>query len=180
MKLIKQNNKLKASKLILYYSYQDYFVWLIKDMRRNELIKEINSLYKGDIDDIDELREKLKSEVDELKDKNKIIKEYLKSISEFENIFQNDGYYLFSSNYNENAFLIGYLFLKPFLNKYNQNFDSLKISLKENFISFNEAINGFKELSNEWRNVYYCLKNRKSDSDWVNKFFTVDLPKNIY
>ena len=100
----KISNKLKASKLILYYSYQDYFFWLIKDMRRNELIKEINSLYKGDIDDIDELREKLKSEVDELEDKNKIIKEYLKSISEFENIFQNDGYYLFSSNYNENAF----------------------------------------------------------------------------
>ena len=102
---------MKASKLILYYSYQDYFVWLMKDMRRNELIEEINSLYKGDIDDVDELREKLKSEVDELEDKNKIIKEYLKSISEFENIFENNGYYLNSSNYNENTFLIGYLFL---------------------------------------------------------------------
>ena len=74
--------KLKASKLILYYSYQDYFVRLMKDTRRNELFEEINSLYKGDIDDIDELREKLKSEVDEIKDKNKVIFccEYIKMI----------------------------------------------------------------------------------------------------
>ena len=54
----------------------------MKDTRRNELFEEINSLYKGDIDDIDELREKLKSEVDEIKDKNKVIFccEYIKMI----------------------------------------------------------------------------------------------------
>ena len=53
--------KLKTAKLILSYSYKDYFDWLMKDKRRNELIEKINNLYEGDkINDIDKLREKYK------------------------------------------------------------------------------------------------------------------------
>ena len=86
----------------------------MKDNRRNELIEKINTLYKRDkISDIDELRDKLRSQVDDIKDKGIIIKEYLESIQEFKKIFENDGYYLSASDYNENSFLMGYLFLKP-------------------------------------------------------------------
>jgi len=174
------NKKLQVSKLILSYSYQDYFVWLMKDKRRNELIDKINILYKGDkIFDIDELREELKIKVDKIEDKNIIINEYLKSIIPFKNILENDGYYLDSSKYNETTFLIGYLFSSQYLNKYNQNFINLKNSLKEYCTSFNKAIDGINELSKEWKIVYESLNIHKSDSEWINKFFIVDLPKDI-
>ena len=62
--------KLKTAKLILSYSYKDYFDWLMKDKRRNELIEKINNLYEGDkINDIDKLREKYKTQVDKIEKK---------------------------------------------------------------------------------------------------------------
>ena len=174
------NKKLKASKLILSYSYKDYFVWLMKNKRRNEMIDKINILFKGDkIYEIDELREKLQSQVDKIGDKNVIINEYFQSIIQFKNIFEKDDYYLDSSNYDETTLLVGYLFLKSFLTKYNQNYISLKNSLKEYSSSFNKAIDGFYELSKEWKNAYESLKIHKSDSEWINRFFIVDLPKDM-
>jgi len=90
--------ELQGSKLILSYSYQDYFEWLMKNKRRNELSDKINTLYKGDkIYEIDELREKLQNQVDLIKDKSIIVNEYLKSFISFKNILENDGYYLDSS-----------------------------------------------------------------------------------
>ena len=66
--------ELQGSKLILSYSYQDYFEWLMKNKRRNELSDKINTLYKGDkIYEIDELREKLQNQVDLIKDKSIIV-----------------------------------------------------------------------------------------------------------
>ena len=62
--------KLKTAKLIFSFSYKDYFDWLMKDKRRNELIEKINNLYEGDkINDIDKLREKYKTQVDKIEKK---------------------------------------------------------------------------------------------------------------
>ena len=47
------------------------------------------------------------------------------------------------------------------------------------FDAFNRAIEGFNELSNEWKNVYKSLKTHKSDKEWVHKFFFVEVPQNI-
>ena len=131
------------------------------------------------ISNIDEVRENFKNKVDKIENKNKIIKEYLESIKNFKDIFEEDGYDLDSSNYNENTFLIGYLFLTQFLNESNKNIISLKKSLKEYCISFNKSINIFKELSFEWEKVYQSLKEHKSDSEWINKFFIVEIPEKI-
>ena len=172
------NKKIESIKLILYYSYQDYFVWLMKNKRRNELIQKINELYKGDvIDDIDTLRENLKSQVDNENNKKEIIEDFLESVKIYKEIFEADGYYLNSSDYNENTFMIGYLFLKPFLNKYNQNDTTLTNSVKEISLIFNKAIDGFKELSQEWENVYNSLKFHKSDTEWIKKYFILEIPK---
>ena len=172
------NKKVESIKIILYYSYQDYFVWLRKNIRRNELILKINELYKGDvIDDIDTLRQNLKNLVDSENNKKEIIEDVLESVKIYKEIFEADGYYLNASDYNENTFMIGYLFLKPFLNKYNQNDTTLKNSVKEISLIFNKAIDGFKELSQEWKNVYNSLKFHKSDSEWINKYFIVEIPK---
>ena len=174
------NKKLESTKFILYYSYQDYFVWLMKDKRRNELIQKINELYSGDsIDDVDSLRMNIKNMVDTIENKNKIIDEYLKPMKIYKGIFEKDGYYLDSSYYNENTFMIGYLFLKPFLNKFNQSDEILKKSLNEICTAFNKAIDAFKELSEEWENVYKSLKLHKSDSEWINKYFILEVPKDI-
>lgn len=174
------NKKLESTKLILYYSYQDYFVWLMKDKRRNELIEKINELNSGSsIDDIDSLRVSVKNMVDTVENKKKIIDEYIKPLKIYKSIFEKDGYYLDSSYYNENTFMIGYLFLKPFLNKFNQNDEILKESLKEICEAFNKVIDAFKELSEEWENVYKSLKMHKSDSEWINKYFMLEVPKDI-
>ena len=170
--------KLEASKLIFSYSHKDFFDWLMKDKRRNELIEKINMLYNGDkINNIDVLREKFKNQVDKIENRDIIINEYLKSILEYKNILEKDGYNFVSSNYNETTFLIGYLFLKQFLIKYNQNYTILKNELKEYCSFFNKAIDGFNELSKEWKNDYESLKIHKSDYDWINKFFIIDLTK---
>ena len=152
----------------------------MKNKRRNELIEKINELYeRKSISNIDEVRENFKNKVDKIENKNKIINEYLESIKNFKDIFEEDGYDLDSSNYNENTFLIGYIFLTQFLNESNKNIISLKKSLKEYCISFNKSINIFKELSFEWEKVYQSLKEHKSDSEWINKFFIVEIPEKI-
>ena len=62
--------KLKTAKLIFSFSYKDYFDWLMKDKRRNELIEKINNLYEGDkINDIDKLIVKYKTQVDKIEKK---------------------------------------------------------------------------------------------------------------
>ena len=78
----------------------------MKDKRRNELIQKTNELYNGGaIDDIDALRQNIKNLVNTKKNKKAIIEKFLKSVKIYEKIFEADGY----------------LFLKPFLNKSNQN-----------------------------------------------------------
>ena len=75
--------------------------------------------------------------------------------------------------------MIGYLLLKQFLNKYNQDFTCLKNLLKDYCILFNKSIDGFKELSEDWESVYESLKMYKSDSEWINKYFIINYQKII-
>ena len=106
-----------------------------------------------------------------------ILKNIFKSIKVFKGIFEADGYYLNSSNYNETTFLIGYLFLQQLSHEYNQNLNVLKKTFKNLSFLYNKAIDGFKELSYEWEKTYKSLESHQSDEKWVNKFFIVEFPK---
>ena len=87
----------------------------MKDARGNELIQKNNKLYKLDaIDYIDALKKNIKSLVNSKSNKKEIIEEALKSSKIINEIFEGDSYYLNSSYYNENTFMIGF-FLKQFL-----------------------------------------------------------------
>ena len=87
----------------------------MKDARGNELIQKNNKLYKLDaIDYIDVLKKNIKSLVNSKSNKKEIIEEALKSSKIINEIFEGDSYYLNSSYYNENTFMIGF-FLKQFL-----------------------------------------------------------------
>ena len=87
----------------------------MKDARGNELMQKNNKLYKLDaIDYIDVLKKNIKSLVNSKSNKKEIIEEALKSSKIINEIFEGDSYYLNSSYYNENTFMIGF-FLKNFL-----------------------------------------------------------------
>ena len=87
----------------------------MKDARGNELMQKNNKLYKLDaIDYIDVLKKNIKSLVNSKSNKKEIIEEALKSSKIINEIFEGDSYYLNSSHYNENTFMIGF-FLKQFL-----------------------------------------------------------------
>jgi hypothetical protein len=87
----------------------------MKDARGNELMQKNNKLYKLDaIDYIDVLKKNIKSLVNSKSNKKEIIEEALKSSKIINEIFEGDRYYLNSSHYNENTFMIEF-FLKQFL-----------------------------------------------------------------
>ena len=87
----------------------------MKDARGNELMQKNNKLYKLDaIDYIDVLKKNIKSLVNSKSNKKEIIEEALKSSKTINEILEGDRYYLNSSHYNENTFMIGF-FLKQFL-----------------------------------------------------------------
>ena len=87
----------------------------MKDARGNELMQKNNKLYKLDaIDYIDVLKKNIKSLVNSKNNKKEIIEEALESSKIINEIFEGDSYYLNSSYYNENTFMIGF-FLKQFL-----------------------------------------------------------------
>ena len=87
----------------------------MKDARGNELMQKNNKLYKLDaIDYIDVLKKNIKSLVNSKSNKKEIIEKALKSSKIINEIFEDDRYYLNSSHYNENTFMIGF-FLKQFL-----------------------------------------------------------------
>ena len=79
----------------------------MKDARGNELMQKNNKLYKLDaIDYIDVLKKNIKSLVNSKSNKKEIIEEALKSSKIIIEIFEGDRYYLNSSHYNENTFMI--------------------------------------------------------------------------
>ena len=88
----------------------------MKDARGNELMQKNNKLYKLDAIYyiIYVLRKNIKSLFNSKSNKKEIIEEALKSSKIINEIFEGDRYYLNSSHYNENTFMIGF-FLKQFL-----------------------------------------------------------------
>ena len=84
-------------------------------INENIVIQKNNKLYKLDaIDFIDVLKKNIKSLVNSKSNKKEIIEEALKSSKIINEIFEGDRYYLNSSHYNENTFMIEF-FLKQFL-----------------------------------------------------------------
>ena len=84
-------------------------------INENIVIQKNNKLYKLDaIYYIYLLRKNIKSLVNSKSNKKEIIEEALKLSKIINEIFEGDSYYLNSSYYNENTFMIGF-FLKQFL-----------------------------------------------------------------
>ena len=84
-------------------------------INENIVIQKNNKLYKLDaIYYIYVLRKNIKSLVNSKNNKKEIIEEALKASKILNEIFEGDRYYLNSSHYNENTFMIGF-FLKNFL-----------------------------------------------------------------
>ena len=84
-------------------------------INENIVIQKNNKLYKLDaIYYIYVLRKNIKSLVNSKNNKKEIIEEALKASKIINEIFEGNRYYLNSSHYNENTFMIGF-FLKNFL-----------------------------------------------------------------
>ena len=84
-------------------------------INENIVIEQNNKLYKLDaIYYIYVLRKNIKSLFNSKSNKKEIIEEALESSKIINEIFEGDSYYLNSSYYNENTFMIGF-FLKQFL-----------------------------------------------------------------
>ncbi len=175
------NIKIRCANLILSYAKYDWFIWFFRDKRRKELLKEINDINKGDyIDDIDFLFSRIKNKVDNIKDKKEeFIKQFFEGIKKFKGIFLTLGFNFNAYFYNEYTLLIGSEYFKEFQNDYGEYDDKSKKFLKDLCETFNEAIDDFKKLSDEWKEIYSSLKKHKTDKEWVKKFFMVEVPTQI-
>ena len=174
------NLKIELSKTILSYAKYDKYAWLFRDSRRKKLISIINSKNNGKyIYDIDDFYSMIEKKVNKMNkdDKKELITDFFESIKRFKGIFNTEGFSFDAWFYNEYTLLVGYSFLKEFEKEYGQYDEKSKKFLRELSDSFNKAIEGFLELSNEWKNVYKSLKSHKSDKEWVHKFFFVEIPK---
>ena len=118
--------------------------------------------------------------IDELKaeDKEKIIKDFFESIKRFKEPFKIAGFDFNAYWYNEYTLLIGAIFLKEFEIDYGEYDEKCKNYIKQLSESLNKAIDGFQDLSKEWEETYASLKAHKSDKEWVNRYFLMNLPKN--
>ena len=174
------NLKIELSKTILSYAKYDKYVWFFRDSRRKKLLNIIN--YKNDgknIDDIDDCFLRIGNKFKKMskEDKKGLIIDFFESIKRFRGIFNTEGFSFEAWFYNEYTLLIGYLYLKECEREYGQYDEKAKKFLIELSYSFNKAIEGFLELSNEWKKVYKSLKSHKSDIEWVHKYFFVEVPK---
>ena len=182
MEDISVNLKIDLSKTILNYSKYDKFVLFFRDSRRKDLLRIINNKNNGEnIDDINVLFTNIENKVNKMdKDEKKaLINDFFESIKRFKGIFKTEGFSFDSWFYNDYTLLIGYTYLKEFEKEYGQYDEKSRKFLRQLSDAFNRAIEGFNELSNEWKNVYKSLKTHKSDKEWVHKFFFVEVPQNI-
>lgn len=172
------NIKIDSSKLILSYSKYDWFIWLFRDKRRKELLQKINELNHGrDISDINDFYYDIEKEIKKNDNKKALVKEFFSSIERFKGTFETDGFNFDAYFYNEYTLLVGFTLLKKFEKDYGQYDEKSKNFLRELCSALNNAIDGFLQLSEEWEKTYKSLKAHKSEVDWVNKFFIVEVPK---
>ena len=132
------------------------------------------------IEDIDNLFSNIESEIKKLTsdDKQKISSEFFESIKKYKGIFDTEGFPFDPWFYNEYTFLVGVLYMKKILKKDHGKYDEqCKNFLKKLSTSLNTSIDAFGELADEWKEIYASLKTHKSDKEWVNKFFIVEIPK---
>ena len=170
--------KINSSKAILSYSKYDWFVPFFRDRRRKNLLKEINELNQGkSIDNIDSLFSNIEDKVKKIKDQKEFIQEFFNSIKRFKGVFETEGFNFDAYFYNEYTLLCGYSYLKDFEREYGQYDEKSKKFLRQFVKSLNEAIDGFDKISKDWVETYASLKAHKSDKEWVNRYFIIDLPK---
>ena len=173
------NTKINCSKEILSNAKYDWFIWFGRDKRRKKLLEFINKKYTNEsIDDIDNLLKNLKDELNKLKNKKEDVTKFFSDIKKFKNSFVTDGFNFNAYFYNEKTLLIGYLYLQQFKSELGEYDDIFKNFILELSMAFNESIEGFKKLATDWKEVYESLNKHKSNQDWVNQFFIVDIPKN--
>ena len=170
--------KINSSKAILSYSKYDWFVLFFRDSRRKKLLKEINEINQGkSIDNINSLFTNIEDKVAKIKDKKEFIQEFFNSIKRFKGVFETEGFNFDAYFYNEYTLLVGYTYLKDFEREYGQYDEKSKKFLRQFAKSLNEAIDGFDKISKDWVETYASLKAHKSNKEWVNRYFIIDLPK---
>ena len=182
MEDISVNLKIGLSKTILSYSRYDKFVWFYRDSRRKKLLKLIKEKNDGmPVNDIDGLFARIEGKIKEMNsdDKKNLINDFFDSIKRYERSFNTDGFEFNPWFYNDYTLLVGYTYLKEFEKEYGQYDEKSKRFLRQLSDTFNNAIDSFGELSKEWKNVYKSLKSHKSDKEWVQKYFFVEVPKAI-
>ena len=103
--------------------------------------------------DINDFYSNIGSKVNKMSSDNKkvLIIDFFESIKRFKRIFNTEGFSFDASFYNEYTILIGYSYLK----KFRQYDEKSKTFLRQLSNSFNKEIEGFLELSNEWKDE--CL-----------------------
>ena len=176
------NLQIELSKEILSYSKYDKFVWFFRDSRRKELLQLINEKNNGPkIEDIDNLYSNIESEIKKLTDddKKKIKSQFFDSIKNYKRSFNTEGFPFDAWFYNEYTFLVGNMYLKTFTKEYGKYDKQAKKFLKKLSTALNSAIDSLGDLAEEWKEIYESLKAHKSDKEWVNKFFIVEIPKPI-
>ena len=170
--------KINSSKAILSYSKYDWFFLLFRDSRRKKLLKEINAINQGkSIDNINSLFTNIEDKVAKIKDKKDFIQEFFNSIKRFKGVFKTEGFNFDAYFYNEYTLLVGYTYLKDFEREYGEYDEKSKQFLRQFAKSLNEAIDGFDKISKDWVETYASLKAHKSNKEWVNRYFIIDLPK---
>ena len=170
--------KINSSKAILSYAKYDWFIIFFRDKRRKELLEEINKLNTGkNIPDINNLFSNIEYKVKNINDKSAFIQEFFNSIRRFKGVFETEGFNFDAYFYSEYTLLVGYSYLKEFEREYGQYDEKSKEFLRQYAKSVNDAIDGFDKLSKDWEETYTSLKAHKSDKEWVNRYFMIDLPK---
>lgn len=174
------NIKIESSKLILSYAKYDWFVWFFRDKRRKELLDKINTLNKGDkIGDIESLFIRIKYKVDHISDKEDSKNQFFGGIKKFKGLFKTQGFNFDAYFYNDYTLLIGMEFLKEFQKDYGEYDEKSKRFLTNLSNAFNDAIDDFKKLSDEWKETYKSLNKHYTNKEWVKKFFIVEEPKKL-
>ena len=176
------NMQIELSKKILSCSKYDKFIWFFRDSRRKELLQFINERNNGPkIEDIDNLYSNIESEIKKLTedDKQKIKSQFFDSIKNYKRSFKTEGFPFDAWFYNEYTFLVGNMYLKTFTKEYGKYDKQAKKFLKKLSTALNSAIDSLGDLAEEWKEIYESLKAHKSDKEWVNKFFIVEIPKPI-
>ena len=178
------NRKIEASKIIMSYSGYGLLKMIFKDSKRKELLDEINKIFyrkeRVDIDDLFTIIENEVNEANNVGNTHKIINEFLNSIERLRGCFDTYGFKFDTTFCNDTTILYGCLYLKKLEPPYGEYNEKTKLFLIDLCTTLNKAIDGFLEISKEWEEIYKSLNSHKSNKEWVNKFFFLEIPRFKY